>query len=299
MTDAPTQRTVTITRTFNAPRERVFRAWTEVEDLAQWWGPDGYAASVESDPRVGGTLNVVMRGPDGIALPMDAIYLEVQPPELLVVKFTALGADGRHLLEGMLRVTFAERGDHTEITLRTEATALVPEAIAMLGGMSAGWNQSLQCLEDMLNGTVDRQLVVTRLLPVPPDRVFAMWTNPDDLLKWWGPHGFTITHAETDIRPGGTWRFTMHGPDGVDYPNTIVYDEVKAPERLVYTHLQPHFQSIVTFDEMMGMTALTVRLIFDTTHDRDLSVEQYRAQEGAEQTIARLAALIEASAGAS
>jgi len=53
--------------------------------------------------------------------------------------------------------------------------------------------------------------------------------------EWWGPRGFTNTTEEMDVRPGGVWRFVMHGPDGVDYNNKIVYLEIVKPERLVMT----------------------------------------------------------------
>ncbi|HVD03624.1 MAG TPA: SRPBCC domain-containing protein [Candidatus Dormibacteraeota bacterium] len=73
-----------------------------------------------------------------------------------------------------------------------------------------------------------------------------------------------------------------------DYPNTVVYDEVAPPHRLVYTHLDPRFQTTVTFDEMMGMTALTMRLVFATAAERHRAVEQYHAEVGANQTLDRL-----------
>ncbi|MGC2191486.1 MAG: SRPBCC family protein [Candidatus Dormiibacterota bacterium] len=150
----------------------------------------------------------------------------------------------------------------------------------------------------MLTGSVDRQLMVSRLLPAPPDRVFKMWTNREHVGKWWGPTGYSITVDQMDVRPGGTWRFTMHGPDGTDYPNSIVYDEVDPPQRLVYTHLAPRFQMTVTFDEMMGLTALTMRLVFGSSHERDVTTEKFHAQEGAEQTLERLAQLVRSEAPA-
>jgi uncharacterized protein YndB with AHSA1/START domain len=299
MTDTTTHRAITIVRTFDAPRDLVFRAWTEADRLSQWWGPDDFSVSAaESDPRVGGTLKLVMRGPDGVDMPLNAVYLAVVAPELLVVESTASDGDGHLLLQAKHTVTFADRAGKTEVTVHAEATALVPDPKVMLGGMRAGWNQSLQCLDDLLSGALERQLVVTRLLAAPPDRVFEMWTNRDHVANWWGPDGFTITHLEMDVRPGGSWRFTMHGPDGVDYPNTIIYDEISPPERLVYTHLAPRFQTTVTFEEMLGMTALTMRLVFETTHQRDVTAAQYHAQEGAEQTLNRLAELVQAASAA-
>lgn len=62
-----------------------------------------------------------------------------------------------------------------------------------------------------------------------------MWTDPKHI-AWWGPNGFTNTIHEMNVKPGGVWRFIMHGPDGTDYPNKILFIEVVKPERLVYTH---------------------------------------------------------------
>jgi uncharacterized protein YndB with AHSA1/START domain len=68
-----------------------------------------------------------------------------------------------------------------------------------------------------------RTIVTTRVFDAPRELVFEAWTNPKHLVQWWGPHGFTTTIRAIDARPGGVWRFVMHGPDGVDYENRIVY----------------------------------------------------------------------------
>ena len=66
--------------------------------------------------------------------------------------------------------------------------------------------------------------------------MFSAFTDPKHLAQWWGPDGFTTTTHSFDFRPGGIWRFVMHGPDGRDYQNRIIYDEIVPPERLVYHH---------------------------------------------------------------
>jgi uncharacterized protein YndB with AHSA1/START domain len=282
---------ITITRVFDAPRDLVFKAFTEAEHLAKWWGPEDFSApTVESDPRPGGALTIVMRGPDGADYPMKGTFKEVVPPERLVLESAALGPDGEPLLEAVQTVTFVERGGKTELTLRARAVALVPDAVAMLAGMHAGWNQSLQCLDDVLTGAVERQIVISRVFQAPRERVFDAWVRREQVEKWWGPTGFTVTIDEMDVRPGGTWRFTMHGPDGVDYPSLIVYETITPPDRLVYTHRSPvgddpAFRTTVTFDELMGMTALTMRVVFDSAADRDLVVEKFHAVEGGNQTL--------------
>ena len=175
-----------------------------------------------------------MRGPDGVEFPVDATYLEVDAPARLVIESKAVGPDGTALLEATNTVTFVERDGKTEVTVHARATALVPEAAPMLVGMEVGWNQSLQCLDDVLTGAVDRQFVIMRVFDAPREVLFRAWTDPAQLLAWWGPKGFSLTIEEIDVRPGGTWRFTMHGPDGVDYPNVARYEIVEAPRRLVF-----------------------------------------------------------------
>lgn len=85
----------------------------------------------------------------------------------------------------------------------------------------------------------DREIVLTRTVRAPRALVFQAWTQPQRLARWWGPNGFTITTHRFEFHPGGVWQFIMHGPDGQDYANKIVYDEIALPERLVYTHGDP------------------------------------------------------------
>src|SRR3972149_4696907 len=102
-------------------------------------------------------------------------------------------------------------------------------------------------------GPSEQELILTRIFDAPRELVFEAWTDPKHVAQWWGPNGFTNTIHEMNVRPGGVWRFVMHGPDGVDYPNKIVYDEIVKPERLVYSHVSgPKFQTTVTFDEQGG-----------------------------------------------
>ena len=137
-----------------------------------------------------------------------------------------------------------------------------------------------------------RSIVTTRLIDAPRELVFDAFTNPEHLARWWGPIGFTTTTHSFDLRPGGEWRLTMYGPDGRDYENHIVYDEVVRPERLVYTHGgdggSVAFKSTIAFEEIGGKTRLTMRGVFPTKQERDRVAETYGAVEGAEQTLGRL-----------
>ena len=82
----------------------------------------------------------------------------------------------------------------------------------------------------------DREIVISRLIDAPQERVFDAWTDPEQVVQWWGPNGFTTTTYKMEVKPGGVWRFVMHGPDGRDHQNKITYLEVVRPERLVFEH---------------------------------------------------------------
>ena len=144
----------------------------------------------------------------------------------------------------------------------------------------------------------DREIVATRLLDAPRALVFKAWTDPEHIGQWWGPKGFTTTTYKMDAKPGGVWRFVMHGPDGVDYQNKITYLEIVEPERLVYEHggdedVEPvSFRVTVTFEEFAGKTRLTVRMLFPSAKARDFTVEKYGAAEGLGQTLDRLGAYL-------
>jgi uncharacterized protein YndB with AHSA1/START domain len=141
----------------------------------------------------------------------------------------------------------------------------------------------------------ERSIVISRTIAAPRELVFEAWTDPRHLAQWWGPNGFTTTTQSFDMRPGGVWRFVMHGPDGRDYDNRITFDEIAKPERIVYHHggggdVEPvQFRTTVTFDAAGGRTKLTLRMVFPTAEERDRVVREYGAEEGGHQTVARLA----------
>jgi uncharacterized protein YndB with AHSA1/START domain len=145
------EREVVITRVFDAPRELVFKAWTDPKMMKEWYGPKMFTNSVcELDVRVGGAWRIVMRGPDGAEYPGSGVYREIVKPERLVFTSEATDKDGKVILAGLATVTFAEEGGKTKLTLRARATAMVDYAVAYLGGMEAGWAQSLEKLDEEL-----------------------------------------------------------------------------------------------------------------------------------------------------
>src|SRR4051794_27560626 len=147
--------------------------------------------------------------------------------------------------------------------------------------------------------TADREIVLRRLLDAPRELVFAAWTDPKQVVQWWGPRGFTTTNHEMSVTPGGVWHFVMHGPDGRDYKNKIVFTEVVKPERLVYRHAgeeetqNVRFHVTVTFEAQGRKTLLTMRSLFTTAQERNEVVTKYGALEGGKQTLERLAEFVQ------
>jgi uncharacterized protein YndB with AHSA1/START domain len=111
----------------------------------------------------------------------------------------------------------------------------------------------------------DREFVTSRLIDASRERVFRAFSDPVHLAQWWGPTGFSSTFHEFDLRPGGAWRFVMHGPDGRNYRNESVFVEVAPPERIVFEHLSGHhFLMTITFVAQGDSTLVGWRQVFDT-----------------------------------
>ncbi|MEZ5941886.1 MAG: SRPBCC family protein [Planctomycetaceae bacterium] len=141
------------------------------------------------------------------------------------------------------------------------------------------------------------EIIISRKFAAPRELVWQAWTNPNHVGRWWGPAGFTTTTHSMDFRPGGCWRYTMHGPDGRDYGNRVVYLEIEEPSRLVYTLSGEGADDSVSFRtevhfECVGNdgrdTKVTMRSIFPSAEARDFVVTDHGAVEGGKQHLANL-----------
>lgn len=124
---------------------------------------------------------------------------------------------------------------------------------------------------DSVTASSHREFVATRVFDVPRERLFRAWTDPEQLARWWGPNGFTNTFQEFDLRPGGSWRFVMRGPNGVEHPNENVFVEIVEPERLVLHHLGPVHEFVATFlfEDLGGRTRLVWRMVFESAEEHE------------------------------
>lgn len=145
-------------------------------------------------------------------------------------------------------------------------------------------------MNDSPDATADREFVHSRQIAAPPERVFRALAEPDRLTRWWGPMGFSSSFEVFEFRPGGLWRFTLHGPDGADYPNSNRFVEIAEPARVVIDHISDdhHFVLTITLDAHAGGTRVGWRQVFDTAAHR-AAIAAF-VGEANEQNLDRLAA---------
>jgi uncharacterized protein YndB with AHSA1/START domain len=292
-------RELRLTRTFNAPRDVVFAAWTDPKQLPLWWGPRGFTAPVaEFDPQVGGAIRIDMQGPDGVLYPMAGEVRELDPPQRLVFSAKAMPLpDGSWGFENMNTVIFTAEGNKTRVDLQVEVLYAIPEAAPALSGMREGWGQTLDRLEELVDQDKEaREIVLSRVYDAPRELVWEAWTDARHADKWWGPAGFSNETIEHDFRVGGSWRHIMRGPDGKDYPNRKQYLQITKPERIINTHgwdddtIPPIAISTITFRDLgEGRTELEMRMTFPTAAERDKLVTEVGAIDRGNETLGRLA----------
>ncbi len=302
-----------ISRTFDAPRELMFRVWTDPEHMQRWWGPKGFKViHSQMDLRPGGSYHYGMRSPDGHDMWGKFVFREIVKPERLVFVNSFSDEKGNvtrhpmHLawpLEMLSTITFTEQAGKTTVTVRwlpLNATAEERKTFEDgFGSMQQGWGGTFEQLGDYLAKALRREVVITRVLDAPRGLVWKAWTDPKHMAQWWGPNGFTNPVCEMDVRPGGAIRILMRAPDGVDYPMTGIFHEIKQPERLVFTavavdekgnHLLES-RTTVTFAEHGGKTKLTVQA--SAIGLAAVAVQMLEGmEEGWTQSLERLEALV-------
>lgn len=127
--------------------------------------------------------------------------------------------------------------------------------------------------------SLDRETVLTRVFDAPRELVYRAWVDPEQIQRWFGPKGFTVTTHAIDLRVGGMWRFDMIAPDGTLYPNRMTFLTMKEPELLVFDHGTDRdddpnkFRVTVTFDaQSNGKTVVTMRQLHPTKERRDATI---------------------------
>lgn len=146
----------------------------------------------------------------------------------------------------------------------------------------------------------DRELVLTRLIAAPREKLFQAWTRPELVVKWFAPRPWSTSRAEMDVRPGGSSLVVMRSPEGQEFPNRGIYLEVVENERLVFTDAyidawtpseKPFMTAVLTFEDEGGKTRYTARVLHWTVADREAH-EKMGFNEGWGQCADQLAELV-------
>lgn len=141
------------------------------------------------------------------------------------------------------------------------------------------------------------ELYITRIYNAKVEQVWNAWVDPKQVAQWWGPRGFTLTSKRKDVRTGGDWLYTMHGPDGVDYPNHTQFLEVDQYKRLVYDHggfedKPPLFRVTVLLTELKGKTKMEMTMSLPTAEAAE-ETRKFVKKAGGDSTWDRLAEFLE------
>jgi len=265
---AAPERTVVSTRVFDAPREVVYKAWTDPKQLGQWFPPKDFTSPrCEVDPRPGGIFRCDMKGPDGAVFVGKGLFREVVPNERLVFTFAGEESVPPPLL---VTVLFEDQGKKTKLTMQQTAETVADYEDLLKLGVTEGVNQSFDKLAELLVRTpagrtttsvAGRTLTLTRVFDAPRDLVWKAYTDPKHIVKWMYAKDWEAPFAETDVRPGGKVRIGMrpadHSEEGFTFSGT--YREVVKPERIVLATDDGRLMT-TTFEDQKGKTKLTLSL---------------------------------------
>lgn len=276
--------TFQIEREYRATPERVYAAWADRSAKARWFQP-----AEEFDFRVGGR-EFSRGGPEGgPVFTFEAFYQEIVPGERMVYTYSLDQGETR-ISVSIATIEIIPTGVGSKLIFTEQGTFFdghdTPEQ------REQGTKEMLDLLGKWLEEDKDYPyaLVSCRTFEAPRNVVYRAWTEPELLSQWWGPNGFTNTFHTFEAKPGGVWEFTMHGPDGTDYPNRNVFSEV-GPECIVLRHESVHaFIITATFKDVDGGTELTFRQGFET--EKEYNKFKPICEEANEQVLDRLGSLL-------
>ena len=243
---------LTITRVFDAPRELVWKAWTDPEMAMHWMGPRGFTATEFVVPHeVGEEWHMTMVGrvpasQEPITLRQHGRTLEMDPPRKLVYTFAwdnraCVGLSESPFKENTITVLLEEKGNKTVMTFTQGPFVTEGER----DGHNGGWNSAFDKFAEFMlaeqppriadPNDVPTELHLKRVFAAPRQLVFDAWTKPEMVAEWWGPRNFTTTVEEWGARAGGEILVIMRAPDGAAYPMSGQFVEFYPPIRFHFT----------------------------------------------------------------
>jgi uncharacterized protein YndB with AHSA1/START domain len=255
-------RTLSISRLVDAPRDLVWKVWTEPDHIKNWWGPNGFTNTIfEMEVKPKGVWDFIMHGPDGTDYKNKSIYKEI-------VKYEKIVYDHMSGPKFQFTVTFTEKGKKTLIDIQMLfETAEERENVVKVFKADTGLKENIYKLEGYIRKiSAEKEMTLTRILDAPREMVFKAWIDRGQLVKWWGPKGFTNPVCDVDTRPGGKILIHMLAPDGMVHPMDGEFHEIVEPEKIVFTSAaldkngKRLFEVLntVTFKEENGKTKLTL-----------------------------------------
>ncbi len=296
-----------LSRHFDAPRRLVFAAWSGIAHARHWFTPRGSEMTDGvADFREGGAWRMEITAEDGAAMRIEGEFLEIVPDRRIVVSYRGGEADPNLAVEPRIEATFTDEGTGTRLAMRMGPFAHPDDC----SRHRFGWAATLAQLDAHLPVMIAAEpapanepvIRLVRSFAEPPARVWRAWSDPELLSRWWGPDGFATETHSLGFREGGHWHFTLRGPDGINYPNRIRFVAIDAPRRLSYHHQgedetdDAMFESDVTLTETCdGGTRLILTMRFASVEVRDNVARAFGAIEGGRRSLARLAALLEAT----
>lgn len=302
-----------VTRKLAAPRELVFKAWTDARHLPQWWGPEGFMITTrEIDIRVGGAWRFIMHGPDGTDYNNKIAYREIVEPSLIAY---SLGDDESE--HAQVQVTFEQQENFTLLTMRmtfpsAEALQQSVEEFRAVEGAQSTLNRLQQQLPKITLVRVNApSFLLERVFNGPRNLVFKAFSEAEHLEKWWGPRGWILSANRMDFRPGGSWHYCMKCDDpeqgdfyGMESWGKAVYKEIVEGEKIVYldyfsdadgheSQEMPAGEVTLTFTEIDGKTKVVCETRYPTEEHLQ-NVLNMGMEEGIVQTWDRLGEHLEA-----
>jgi uncharacterized protein YndB with AHSA1/START domain len=245
-TATPGSLEMVITHKFAAPRDLVYKIYTDPKLIPEWWGPRNLTTTVEKmELRTGGVWRYIQRDPENNIYPFYGVYHSLEPNRRIISTFEWEGMPGHVILA---TTSFEERDGITIVTQQDifqstqDRDGMINQGMEQ--GLIEGDERFNELLERMKSNPMmseskamhhGKSLTITRTFDAPPERVWQEWTNPNMYMCWWGPKDFNYCGAKVDLRVGGKYLNCMVGPDGKQIWSTGVYKEIKEPNRFVVT----------------------------------------------------------------
>ncbi|MEJ0049322.1 MAG: SRPBCC family protein [Rhodospirillales bacterium] len=234
-----------IARSFSAPRDLVFRAWSSAEHMKRWFSPEGYSVpDAEIDFRPGGVCAICMRSPDGQDFWSRGEYIEISPHDRLVFT-TGVAVGGTQKFTAHTIVTFVDEGAGTLMTVRQEYDIYDEDFLGAVEGAPEGWRTTLDKLEQevaRMRPAEQRSVVhggfsIERVYDAAPAAVFHALSDKAAKARWFtGGDSYTVLAREMDFRPGGRETVAGRWASGMVTRFEATYFDIIPNERIVYAY---------------------------------------------------------------